>query len=39
LAALGDGHPHGRGDDPVVDAGLSAAEAAVLREWLTTLTH
>lgn len=35
LAALGDGPD----DDPVVGAGFTAAEAAVLREWLNTLTR
>ncbi|MBE1493896.1 AcrR family transcriptional regulator [Amycolatopsis lexingtonensis] len=34
LAALGDGGSA----DPVVDAGFSPAEAALLREWLRTLT-
>ncbi|NBH08265.1 TetR/AcrR family transcriptional regulator [Amycolatopsis sp. SID8362] len=34
LAALGDGD----GADPMVDAGFSPAEAALLREWLKTLT-
>lgn len=35
LAALGDGH----GADPVVDAGFSATEAALLREWLSILSR
>ncbi len=39
LAALGNGHDDDRGHDPVVDAGFSAAEAALLREWLDTLTR
>jgi AcrR family transcriptional regulator len=44
LAALGDGPGDGFGDgdgapDPVTGAGFSAAEAAVLREWLGTLTR
>lgn len=34
LAALGDGG----GADPVVDAGFSTTEAALLREWLKNLT-
>lgn len=38
LAALGDGHGE-PGADPVVGAGFSTAEAAVLREWLGTLTR
>ncbi|GAA4605013.1 TetR/AcrR family transcriptional regulator [Actinoallomurus liliacearum] len=35
LAAVGDG----RGADPVVDAGFRAAEAALLRDWLSILSR
>jgi len=37
LAALGDGP--GDGGDPLTRAGFSAAEGAVLREWLDALTR
>lgn len=38
LAALGEGNDR-RDSDPVVKAGFSPAEAALLREWIGTLTR